>query len=314
MVRWPAGRSGVSPNFPVPNGSASERLTSPLTVRSDLHKRWSAQRWAATYSHGGSQGFKSPHLHPQPAGQSVASLERAALTACCGRATAASVSRSPARRLAATRRLGPGPSTVTTERGRRLQPELRVRCDARQSGREATLAQADGRAVRGHGRTARPGPSWPCGCRRTDALHEVTGADTADADAERADTDPGHRTSTPDSGQRTRGHHMRGHWTFTRTPDTGRVDATEYSDRATSTRQAPDRHPGPPRPPDRPLGRRTVDLWTAPAALGNDDGSATMRYLPARDYLQHYQAPAQSLCRPSRALAHCSPQTISGRA
>jgi hypothetical protein len=23
-----------------------------------------------------------------------------------------------------------------------------------------------------------------------------------------------------------------------------------------------------------------VDLWTAPAALGNDDGSATMRYLP----------------------------------
>jgi hypothetical protein len=178
---------------------------------------------------------------------------------------------------------------VTTERGRRLQPELRIRCDARQSGPEATLAHADGRAVRGHGGTARPGPSWPCGCRRTDALHEVTGADTADADAERADTDPG----TPDvhTGQWTadRGHHMRGHWTFTRTPDTGRVDATEYSDRATSTRQAPDRHPGPPRPPDRPLGRRTVDLWTAPAALGNDDGSATMRYLPARDYLQHYQ-------------------------
>jgi hypothetical protein len=137
--------------------------------------------------------------------------------------------------------------------------------------------------------TGRPGPSWPCGCRRTDALHEVTGADTADADAERADTDPG----TPDvhTGQWTadRGHHMRGHWTFTRTPDTGRVDATEYSDRATSTRQAPDRHPGPPRPPDRPLRRRTVDLWTALAALGNDDGSATMRCLPARDYLQHYQ-------------------------
>jgi hypothetical protein len=196
---------------------------------------------------------------------------------------------------------------VTTERGRRLQPEL-VRCDARQSGPEATLAHADGRAVRGHGGTARPGPSWPCGCRRTDALHEVTGADTADANAERADTDPG----TPDvhTGQWTadRGHHMRGHWTFTRTPDTGRVDATEYSDRATSTRQAPDRYPGPPRPPDRPLGRRTVDLWTAPAALGNDDGSATMRYLPARDYLQHYHASAQSLCRPSRALAHCSPR------
>jgi hypothetical protein len=55
--------------------------------------------------------------------------------------------------------------------------------------------------------------------RCTDALHEVTGADTADADAERADTDPG----TPDvhTGQWTadRGHDMRGHWTFTRTPD-----------------------------------------------------------------------------------------------
>ena len=34
-----------------------ERLTSPLTVSWDLHKRHSAQRWAATYSHGGSQGF-----------------------------------------------------------------------------------------------------------------------------------------------------------------------------------------------------------------------------------------------------------------
>jgi hypothetical protein len=140
--------------------------------------------------------------------------------------------------------------------------------------------------------SARPGR---VAARRTDALHEVTGADTADA--ERADTDPG----TPDvhTGQWTadRGHDMRGHWTFTRTPDTGRVDATEYSDRATSTGQAPDRHPGSPRPLDRPLGRRTMGLWTAPAALGNDDGSATMRYLPARDYLRHYQAPARWLCR-----------------
>jgi hypothetical protein len=42
----------------------SERLTSPLTVGVDLGKRSSAQRWAGPYSHGGSQGFKSPHLHP----------------------------------------------------------------------------------------------------------------------------------------------------------------------------------------------------------------------------------------------------------
>ena len=250
---------------------------------------------------------------PNTAGQSVASVERAALTACCGRATAASVSRSPARKARSNQATRPWTFTVTTERGHRLQPELRIRCDARQSRPEATLAHADGRAVRGQGGTARPGPSWPCGCRRTDALHELTGADTADADAERADTDPG--TPNVHTGQWTadRGHHMRGHWTFTRTPDTGRVDATEYSDRATSTRQAPDRHPGSPRLPDGPLGCRTVDLWTAPAALGNDDGSATMRYLPARDYPQHYQASAQSLCRPSRALAHCSPRMISGR-
>ena len=31
----------------------AERLTLPLTVRVDPHKRRSAQRWAATYSHGG---------------------------------------------------------------------------------------------------------------------------------------------------------------------------------------------------------------------------------------------------------------------
>jgi hypothetical protein len=48
----------------------SERLTSPPTVGVELRKRLSAQRWAATYSHGGSQGFNpltttpSPPLHP----------------------------------------------------------------------------------------------------------------------------------------------------------------------------------------------------------------------------------------------------------
>jgi hypothetical protein len=69
--------------------TSSERLTSLLTVAGDLPKRRSAQRWAGPYSHGGSQGFNSPHLHPNLAGQSVASLERAALTACWGRAGAA---------------------------------------------------------------------------------------------------------------------------------------------------------------------------------------------------------------------------------
>jgi len=123
---------------------------------------------------------------------------------------------------------------VTTERGRRLQPELRIRCDARQSGPEATLAHADGRAVRGHGGTARPGPSWPCGCRRTDALHEVTGADTADADAER-----GHRPR-----------------------DTGRPHRTVDSGSWTSHARTPDVHPDtghPTRGRDRVLGQGDLD-------------------------------------------------------
>jgi hypothetical protein len=64
----------------------------------------------AQISHGGSQGFKSPHLHPKPAGQSVASVERATLTACSGRAAAASSSHSPAgRALRDARGLGPRP-------------------------------------------------------------------------------------------------------------------------------------------------------------------------------------------------------------
>ena len=88
---------------------------------------------------------------------------------------------------------------------------------------------------------------------------KATGADTADADAERADTDPG----TPDvhTGQWTadRGHHMRGHWTFT--PDTGH--RTRGRDRVLgqgdSTRQAPDRHPG---PLNHPTARWDAESWT----------------------------------------------------
>jgi hypothetical protein len=123
----------------------------------------------------------------------------------------------------------------------------------------------------------------------------------------------GHRprdTGRPHSAiaQRTRGHRIRGH-----RPDTGLVDATEYADKrprhGRHRTDILDHH-------DHPTARwdaETVDLWTAPAALGNDDGSTTVRYLPAREYLQHYLASARSLCRPSRALAHCCPRTISGR-
>jgi hypothetical protein len=42
----------------------SRHLTSPLTVWSDQRRCWCAWRSPPTRSHGGSQGFKSPHLHP----------------------------------------------------------------------------------------------------------------------------------------------------------------------------------------------------------------------------------------------------------
>jgi len=139
-------------------------------------------------------------------------------------------------RLAATRRLGPGPHTVTTERGHRLQPELRICCDPRQSGPEATLAHADGRAVRGYGRTARPGPSWPCGCpphRRAPRTHRCGHSGTRTQNARTPTRDTGH--PHPDIGQPTRGHRIRGHWTVK--PDTGHwtPDAWsyEYADRVT---------------------------------------------------------------------------------
>src|SRR5215218_4954605 len=64
--------------------SSSRHLTSPLTVPRELRRCRLAWRSPPTRSHGGSQGFKSPHLHPQLARQSVASVEQAALTAGCG--------------------------------------------------------------------------------------------------------------------------------------------------------------------------------------------------------------------------------------
>jgi hypothetical protein len=185
---------------------------------------------------------------------------------------------------------------MTTQRSRLLQPGLRVRCDAGQSGLEATLAQADGRAVRGRqdGQTGPPAVWLPAApTRSTKSPGQTQPMRTQNARTPTRDTGLPHRTL--DSGRMDiacadtgRSH---------RTPDSGRVDATEERTGrprhgsiridildTTTTRLS--------------TGRRTVDLWTAPAALGNDDGS---------------EAPARSLRRPSRALAHCCPQTISGR-
>jgi hypothetical protein len=47
------------------NPPSSRHLTSPLTVPCELRRCRLAWRSPPTRSHGGSQGFKSPHLHPQ---------------------------------------------------------------------------------------------------------------------------------------------------------------------------------------------------------------------------------------------------------
>ena len=129
---------------------------------------------------------------------------------------------------------------------------------------------------------------------RTQALHELTGADKSGARMPDART--GHWTGHS-TGYRTRGHRARGRWTCTgrrtldtcRTPDTGRPDAGHVdADRATKARWDGD---------PCCCGRHT--------ALGNHDGS-TVRYLPARDCRLYCHAAAGSRRRrPSGASAHC---------
>ena len=127
----------------------------------------------------------------------------------------------------------------------------------------------------------------------------------------------GHRRRAPDVHTRTleatRGHRMRGY----RSLDTGRADAGHTADtgRWTDAGNADaDRaakltvasgHPG----DTTPLGRRTVLLWAAPAALGEQDGLAVRPPASARDCLPHYPgscsvAPPAAKRRPRRiALA-----------
>ena len=274
MVRMgPVAGVGEGPTSKL---ASSRHLTSPLTVPRELRRCRLAWRSPPTRSHGGSQGFKSPHLHPQhsqvrasPASSGRRSLHGAA--ALRPRAQG----RSPARKALRDQATRLGPLTMTTERGRRLQPELRIRCDTRQSEQKPHwLTQMVVRS-----RIRRDGQTRPLLAVWLPAAPTHSTKSLAQTQRTRNARTPtrGHRTSTPDSGQRTRGHHPRGHWTFTRTPDTGRVDAwTRPSTRTGRPRHGrhrtdiPDHH-------DHPLGRRTMDLWTAPAALGNDDGSATAR-------------------------------------
>jgi hypothetical protein len=202
---------------------------------------------------------------------------------------------------------------VTTERSRRLQPELPVRCDARQS---RTRSHAGSGRWSSRSRIRQDGqiqtllltmwlPAAPTSSTSSPVRTQ------RDADAERADTDADTGHPHPDIGQPTRGHRRRGHWTVT--PDTGH--RTRGRDRIRGqgdldTEGIPDRLPGRSRLPDCPLGRRTVDLWSAPSALGDGEVPASAR-LPTALPGACSVAPS---ARPSHALAHCSPQRITGRA
>jgi hypothetical protein len=204
----------------MPSSPQTHRATSPTPHLRLLPSQRSpggvAQSGRAPPSHGGSQGFKSPHLHPhnRQVRASSASSGRRSLHVAAALRPRAQVPVQPGR-LSATTRLGPGPPMMTTEGSRRFQPELRV---ARQAGLEGHCGS--GRwSSRSRDTAGRPGPGPPgrAVARRTRRAPRVTGADTADA--ERPDTDTGRRTSTPGHWTRTRGHRVRGHWTVT--PDTG---------------------------------------------------------------------------------------------
>jgi hypothetical protein len=168
----------------------------------------------------------------------------------------------------------------------------------------------------------RPIPRRVAACR-TQALHELTGAEKVDRDAGHRIPGTGDRTAdarTPDAGRWTR----TGRRTLDthRTPDVGRADAgradTGHVD-AAGTRTGRPRHGG---HPDILVPRRRWDaepvlLWAAAAhtALGNHDGSAVRPPASARDCRLQCQATAGSLCRrPSGASAHCCPRNDSGRA
>src|SRR5215211_8784424 len=62
MVRM--GPAPGRPKTPPSSRPTSRHLTSPLTVQRELRRCRLAWRSPPTRSHGGSQGFKSPHLHP----------------------------------------------------------------------------------------------------------------------------------------------------------------------------------------------------------------------------------------------------------
>ena len=191
-------------------------------------------------------------------------------------------------RHAATRRLGPGPSTATTERGRRLQPELRIHYDADSPDQKVALAQADGRAVRGHGGTAGPGPSWPCRWpphRRAPPSHRCRHRGRGRGTRGHRPRDTGRPHRTVDSGSWTSpartldGHPDTGHRTRGRDRVLGQGDLGTAGHRT----DIPDHY-------DHPTARWDAEPWTGDGAccarqrrrLGDDEVPASARLPTAR--------------------------------
>jgi hypothetical protein len=220
-----------------------------------------AQRRSRTEEARGSNPLTST---PISAGQSVASVERAALTAPCGRATAASGSRSPAGKALRDQPTRLWPPTMTTQRSRRLHPELRIRRPARQARLEATLARADGQLFADTARRPDQDPS--------DRVLPAAPTPSTKSPVQTPRTQDA-RTPTPDTGRPGPGHRTADAWT----PHTRTVHRTPDTWTRPSTQTERPRHG---RHPDNildttttrlPAGCRTVDLRTAPATLGDDD-------------------------------------------
>jgi hypothetical protein len=122
---------------------------------SSQHHAVPCEKAPVQISHGGSQGFKSPHLHPQTR-RSERRQPRAGGAHCTlrprrGRKLTSQCKRG---RLSKTRRLGPGPHTMTTQRGRRQLPT-----DGRSSRIQSTMRSK--RPLLNHRPRRRPRPSRP---------------------------------------------------------------------------------------------------------------------------------------------------------
>jgi len=222
---------------------------------------------------------------PNLAGQSVASVERAALTACCGRATAASVSRSPARKARSDQATRPW--TFHGDHGAWSPPPTRATHPLRRQ-TVRTRSHAGSRRWSSRSGARRDGQTrpllavWLPPHRRAPRSHRCRHRGRGRGTRGHRPRDTGRPHRTVDSGSWTSpartldvhsdtGHRTRGRDRVLGLGDLDTAGTGQTSRTTTTTRP--------------PAGTPNVDLWTAPAALGNDDGSATMRYLPARAYL-----------------------------